>query len=64
MGVSDKLGRQAKAIAAALYIVGVNLLAFVTGDETLADVTTNEWIFVAVEVLGSYGIVYGVANKT
>jgi len=58
------LGKYGKALAAVLYIVGVNLLVFITGDETFVDVTTREWIFVAVEALGAFGIVYAVPNKT
>jgi hypothetical protein len=58
------LGKYGKAIAALLYIVGVNLLFFITGDETFADVTVREWVFVGTEALGAFGIVYAVPNKT
>ncbi len=58
------LGKYSKAITAFAYIVGVNLLLFITGDETFADVTVREWIFVATEAFGAFGIVYAVPNKT
>lgn len=53
----------AKAIAAGVAAVLGSLLLFVTGDETLADVTVGEWIAVGVNVLGAYGIVWVVPNK-
>lgn len=58
------MGRYAKAVTALFYIVGVNLLVFITGDETFADVTVREWIFVATEAFGAFGIVYAVPNKS
>ena len=56
------MSKYAKAIAAGLYVAGVKVLTFLTGDETLADVTTKEWVTVGVEVLGAYGVVYAVPN--
>ena len=57
------MAKQAKAIAGVLAVVGTNLLVFVTGSETLRDVTTAEWITVAIETLAVYGAVYGVPNS-
>lgn len=59
----DSIARQAKAVAALLAVIGFNLLAFLNGDQTLADITTREWILVGLEAAGFYGIVYAIPNK-
>ena len=47
-------------IAAAVW----SLTAYVSNSETLADVTTNEWLFTILAVLTTFGIVYVVPNKS
>jgi hypothetical protein len=54
----------AKAIAGGLAALAGSLLLVITGNETLADVTTAEWLVCVVNTLGSYGIVWAVPNKT
>ncbi len=39
------------------------LTAYITGDETLLNVTTNEWLNVILAILSTFGIVYIVPNK-
>ena len=62
MDITAFLSRQAKALAAVLVVTGTTLLVFITGNETLADVTTQEWLIVVIETLGVYGVVYAVPN--
>ena len=52
----------AKAVAAALAAVAGSLLLVITGNETFADVTVNEWLVVVLNVLGTFGITWGVRN--
>ena len=49
----------AKAVAAALAAVAGSLLLVITGNETFADVTVNEWLVVVLNVLGTFGIAAG-----
>lgn len=53
----------AKAIGGGLAAVVGSLLLVVSGNETLADVTTAEWLLVAFNVLGTYGLVWALPNK-
>ncbi len=57
------MGKYAKAIAGGAAALVGGLLLVVTGNETLADVTTAEWLLVAGQVLGTYGFVYAVRNQ-
>lgn len=52
----------AKAIAAGLAAAVGSLLLIVTGNETLADVSTAEWLLVAFNTLGAYGVTWRVPN--
>lgn len=53
-----------KAIVAGLTALIGGLIIIITGNETLADVTFAEWLFVAATVLASYGFTYQApANK-
>lgn len=54
----------AKAIASSVVYAAFTLVQFVTGDETLADVTTQEWLLAVIGLGAAYGIVYAVPNKT
>lgn len=56
-------GQVAKAFAGAAVALLGSLSLFITGGETLADVTQGEWINVAINVLATFGIVYRVPNK-
>lgn len=63
---STKVSQPLTYIKAILGGVGAavwSLTAYVSGDETLADVTTSEWLFVTLAVLTTFGIVYVVPNK-
>lgn len=55
------------AISTTLGAVLVALIGFVTGDETLADVTVAEWLYVSLAALGAGGITgaatYQVTNR-
>jgi hypothetical protein len=52
----------AKAIAGGLVALAGSLLLVVTGNETFADVTMNEWLLVIVNTGGVYGVVWRVNN--
>lgn len=58
------IARQAKAVAAFLAVIGFNLLVFLSGDETLLEITTKEWITVGLEAATFYGLIYSVPNRT
>lgn len=58
------MGQYAKAIAGGLGALIGSLLLVMSGNETLADVTQVEWLIVAGNVLGTYGIVWKVRNAT
>jgi hypothetical protein len=53
----------AKAFVGSLTALLGALLAVLTGDETLAAVTTREWIWIASEALAVFGVIYAVPNK-
>ena len=53
----------AKAIGAGAAAAIGSVLLVLQGNETLADVNTVEWLTVALNVLGAYGIVWAVPNK-
>lgn len=53
-----------KAIGSSIATGIAVLLSYVQGTETLADVTTNEWLFVILAILGSFGITYLIPNKS
>lgn len=55
----DKLKAYGGGLAA---LIG-SLLLVIQGNETLADVSTAEWLLVAINVLASYGIVWAAPNK-
>lgn len=52
-----------KAIGSGFATGAFVLSTYVQGEETLADVTTNEWLFVFIAILASFGIAYVVPNK-
>lgn len=58
-----KLNSVAKAIAAGLAAVIGSLLLLVQGPDTLADVTQSEWLLVAFNLLGVYGVTWSVPNR-
>lgn len=41
-------------VAGAAYLAGI-----ITGDQTLADVTTQQWLGLVVFLGGAYGVTYG-----
>jgi len=53
----------AKAVAAGAAAAIGSLLLVLQGNETFSDVNTVEWLTVALNVLGSYGIVWAVPNR-
>lgn len=53
----------AKAVAGALAAAVGSLLLVLQGSETLADVSFVEWLTVAGNVLGAFGLVWRVPNK-
>lgn len=55
--------RYAKAVASALVAAATFLASVLTADETLADITTQQWLLCLVAVGASFGIVYQVRNK-
>lgn len=59
----DTIARQAKAVAALFAVIGFNLLAFLNGDATLAEITQRQWILVGLEAASFYGIVYSIPNR-
>lgn len=63
MKTVDYIRSVAKAVGGGLAAALGSLLLVVSGDATLADVTTAEWLLVGLNVLGAYGIVYAVPNR-
>lgn len=55
-------GVVAKAIAGAIAAAIGSLLLVLQGNETFADVNTVEWLTVALNVLGTFGVVYRTTN--
>lgn len=53
----------AKAVAAGAAAVIGSLLLVVSGDETLATVTTAEWLLVALNTLGAFGVTWAIPNR-
>lgn len=53
----------AKAIGSGLAALIGSLLLVLSGNETFGDVTTVEWLLVALNTLGSYGITWSLPNK-
>lgn len=53
-----------KAIAGGIVTGAFVLTSYVQGPETLADVTTNEWLFVVIAIAGVFGITYVVPNRS
>lgn len=53
----------AKAVAAGLAAAMGSLLLVLTGDQSLTDVTTVQWLQVGVNVLGSFGVVWAIPNR-
>ena len=51
-----------KAILTALAVVLTNLVTILTGDQNLADVTFVQWLWIALSVLGAFGVTYVVPN--
>lgn len=54
----------AKAILAALAVAVGDLCTLLTGDQNLSNVTFVQWLFIASNILATWGIVYAVPNKT
>ena len=54
----------AKAVAAGLAAAIGSLLLVVSGDDTLASVTTSDWLLVALNTLGAYGITWAIPNRS
>jgi uncharacterized membrane protein YdbT with pleckstrin-like domain len=52
-----------KAIASGIATAIFVLIGYVQGEETLHDVTTNEWLYVLLAVFLSFGITYYIPNK-
>lgn len=52
----------AKACLTALAVAVSYLSGILTGDQTLADVTFQQWLILAGLVLGAWGVVYAVPN--
>lgn len=59
----SKVGTVAKAVGAGAAAGIGSLLLVVTGNETLSDVTQAEWLLVAFNVLGTYGITWAIPNR-
>lgn len=53
-----------KAIGSSIATAAFILSTYVQGEETIANVTTNEWLFVFIGFLASFGITYFVPNKS
>lgn len=53
----------AKAVYAAVAALLTGLAAVLVGNQSLSDVTTAQWITLALATLGAFGAVYGVTNK-
>lgn len=53
-----------KAIASAIVTGAFILTSYVQGEETLGDVTTNEWLFVVIGVGAAFGVTYIIPNKS
>lgn len=53
-----------KAIASGIATAIFVLIGYVQGDENLTDVTVNEWLYVLLAVLLSFGITYYIPNKS
>lgn len=56
--------KTAKAFLGALTALIGGLLLVVTGNEGFGDVTTAEWLLVALQVIGVFSAVYFPSNKT
>lgn len=55
--------RAAKALAATVVCAAAYLVGVLTGDQTLADVTTVQWLGLVVFVGAAFGITYRVPNR-
>ena len=53
----------AKAVAAGAAAAIGSLLLVVSGNDTLASVTTAEWLLVVLNTLGAYGVTWAVPNR-
>jgi len=58
-----QIGQVAKAVAGGLAAAIGSLLLVLQGNESFADVNTVEWLTVALNVLGTYGVVWAVPNQ-
>jgi len=54
----------AKAVGAGAVAAIGSLLLLLSGTDSLDTVTTAEWLLVALNVLGAYGVVYRLPNKS
>ena len=59
----ETLSPVAKAVAGGLAALIGSLLLVLQGNETLSDVNTVEWLTVALNVLGAYGVVWATPNR-
>lgn len=53
----------AKAIAAMLVCAAAYLVGILSGDQSLGDVTTVQWLGLVVFMGGAYGITYAVPKR-
>ena len=59
----DFLRKTAKAGVALVVCAAAYLVGILSGNQTLADVTTVQWLGLVVFMGGAYGITYAVPNK-
>jgi hypothetical protein len=52
-----------KAIGGGIATGAFILTAYIQGEETFLDVTTNEWLWVLIGTLATFGITYVLPNK-
>ena len=59
----ERFAPLAKALAGGLAAAIGSLLLVLQGNDTLATVNTVEWLTVALNVLGTFGVVWRVPNR-
>jgi len=61
--IPSSVARTAKAVAALLVCAAAYLVGILSGNQTLGDVTTVQWLGLVVFMGGAYGITYAVPNR-
>lgn len=63
MTILNALRTTAKALAALLVCAAAYLVGILSGDQSLGDVTTVQWLGLVVFLGAAYGITYATPNR-